>query len=55
VLKDDVLLKVNGEAIEQLRDIFRISRESTDEVLTFTVQRGDKQVEAKMRKEDLRR
>ena len=55
VLKGDVLLSVNGETVETLRDIFRVSRESQGEELVFVVVRGKEKVEAKMKKADLRR
>lgn len=55
VLKGDVLFSVNGETVETLRDIFRVSRESQGEELVFVVMRGKEKVEAKMKKADLRR
>jgi carboxypeptidase Q len=55
LLKGDVLQKVNGEEIESLRDIFRVSRASEGDELTFAVKRGDTVHEVKMKKADLRR
>lgn len=51
----DVLLTVNGETVETLRDIFRVSRESDGEELTFSLKRGAEKITAKMPKADLRR
>jgi carboxypeptidase Q len=51
----DVMLSVNGEEIEVLRDIFRIARDSDGEELTFVLKRGAEKVTAKMKKADLRR
>lgn len=55
IKQGDVLHAVNGEEVESLRQIFRIARNSEGEVLTFTVQRDGKKVDAKMRRADLRR
>lgn len=51
----DTMLSVNGEAIETLRDIFRVARESDAEQLTFVLKRAAEKVTAKMPKADLRR
>ena len=50
-----MLLTVNGETVETLRDIFRVSRESDGEELTFSLKRGAEKITAKMPKADLRR
>jgi len=55
VLKGDVLFSVNGETVETLRDIFRVSRENDGEELTFSLKRGAEKITAKMPKADLRR
>jgi len=36
-----------------MRDLFRTMRDNDAKVLTFTVKRGDKEVELKMRRDDL--
>lgn len=51
----DVLLQVNGEPIESLRDVFRVSRDSSGDSLRFVVKRGEQKVEGAMPKAELRR
>jgi hypothetical protein len=51
----DLLLKCNGEDLESLRDVFRVSRDATGEELVFTLKRGEAKVQATMKKADLRR
>ncbi len=53
LMQGDVILKLNGDKLAQMRDLFRTMRDNDAKVLTFTVKRGDKEVELKMRRDDL--
>jgi len=49
----DVLKKVGGQDLENLRQIFQFARETEGDTVTFTFQRGDKTFEGKAKKGDL--
>ncbi|MBL9079104.1 MAG: M20/M25/M40 family metallo-hydrolase [Planctomycetes bacterium] len=49
----DVLVKVEGQEIESVRQIFQFAREAEGEQVTFTFRRGDQTFEAKAPKGDL--
>jgi hypothetical protein len=53
VQKGDVLKKVDGQEVEQHRQIFQFAREAEGDTVTFTFQRGEKAFEATMTKDDL--
>jgi hypothetical protein len=49
----DVLVKVDGQEIGQMFEIFRIARDTEAEFVTFTVKRGQQLVDLKMKKSDI--
>jgi membrane-associated protease RseP (regulator of RpoE activity) len=53
VKKGDVLLKVNGEEIERVRQVFQIAREVEGDEVTFTFKRGETTFDAKTKKDEL--
>lgn len=53
VKKGDVLIKVAGEEIERVRQVFQIAREVEGDEVTFTFKRGETTFDAKTKKGEL--
>jgi carboxypeptidase Q len=49
----DVLKKVAGEVVEEMRHVFRLIRDAEGDEIAFTFQRGDATHEVKLKKADL--
>lgn len=53
VQKGDLLIKVDGRAVESLRQIFQFARETEGESVKFTFRRGEQTFDAALKKDDL--